>query len=146
MCVWRCNTLKITVITTKYSSWQPCCLKFSSPVVTISITRFNVRSIYLCSTYIFRYFQQISKMTNSFVMSVGLSVRPTVRPHGTTRFHWSEFRKIWYQSIFRKSAEKIPISLKPDKNNGHFAWRPQYTYDNISLSSSHDDKSFRQML
>jgi len=27
-------------------------------------------------------------------------------------------------SIFRKSVEKIQVSLKPDRNSGHFTWRP----------------------
>jgi len=26
--------------------------------------------------------------------------------------------------MFRKSAEKIQVSLKPDKDNGNVAWRP----------------------
>jgi len=36
----------------------------------------------------------------------------------------------------RKSVEKIQISLKSDKNNGHFIWRPIYIFYRISLSSS----------
>jgi hypothetical protein len=39
-------------------------------------------------------------------------------------------------SIFRKSVEKIQVSLKSDKNNGYFTWRPMYIYDYISLNSS----------
>ena len=38
--------------------------------------------------------------------------------------HWREFHEIWYLSIFRKSVEKIQVSLKPDKNNRYFTWRP----------------------
>jgi len=38
--------------------------------------------------------------------------------------------------IFRKSVEKIQVSLKYDKNNGYFTCRPMYIYGNISLSSS----------
>jgi len=37
-------------------------------------------------------------------------------PHGTTRPHWTDFRKIWCLNILRKSVEKIQISLKSDKN------------------------------
>jgi len=29
--------------------------------------------------------------------------------------HWTDFRKIWYLNIFRKSVEKIQASLKSDK-------------------------------
>jgi len=33
-------------------------------------------------------------------------------------------------------VEKIQFSLKSDKNNGHFTWRPTYIFDHISLSYS----------
>jgi hypothetical protein len=45
-------------------------------------------------------------------------------------FHWPDFHEIWYLSTFRKSVEKIQVSLKYDKNNGHFTWKPMYIYDN----------------
>ena len=34
--------------------------------------------------------------------------------------HWTDFHEIWYSSIFRKSGEKIQVSLISDKNNGYF--------------------------
>jgi len=34
--------------------------------------------------------------------------------------HWTDFSGILYLSIFRKSLEKIQVSLKSDKNNGYF--------------------------
>jgi len=41
-------------------------------------------------------------------------------------------------SIFRKSVEKIQVSLKSGKNNGRFTCRTirVYAFDHISLSSS----------
>ena len=30
-----------------------------------------------------------------------------------------DFREIWYLSIFRKSVEKIQVSLKSDKDKGY---------------------------
>jgi hypothetical protein len=42
----------------------------------------------------------------------------------------------WYLSTFRKSVDKIQVSLKSDKNNGYFTWRPTHYYDNMSLNSS----------
>jgi len=39
-------------------------------------------------------------------------------------------------SIFRKSVEKIQVSLKSDKNNRYFTWRPICIFDHISPSSS----------
>jgi hypothetical protein len=58
-------------------------------------------------------------------------LRPSVRPSfrmkqlGTQRtdFHWS-----LHLIIFRKSVEKIQVSLKPDKNDGYFTWRPIYVH------------------
>jgi len=38
--------------------------------------------------------------------------------------------------MFRKFVEKIQVSLKSDKNNGYFTWRPIYIFDHISLSFS----------
>ena len=65
---------------------------------------------------------------------------PSVRPHGTTRIHLTDFYEIWYLSIFRNSVTKIQVSLKSDKNNGYFTWRPIYIYDHFSLNSSSNEK------
>ena len=35
-------------------------------------------------------------------------------------YHWTSFCEIYYFNIVRKSAEKIQVSLKCDKNNGYF--------------------------
>jgi hypothetical protein len=32
--------------------------------------------------------------------------------------HWTSCNEILYLSVFRKSIEKIPVSLKSDRNNG----------------------------
>ena len=47
----------------------------------------------------------------------------SVRPHATTRLPLDGF---WWNLIFeffRKSVDKIQVSLKSDKNNGCFTWR-----------------------
>ena len=38
--------------------------------------------------------------------------------------HWADSHEIWYLWIFRKSVEKVQVSLKSDKNKGYFTWRP----------------------
>jgi hypothetical protein len=45
-----------------------------------------------------------------------------VCPSHMKRFgsHWTDFHEIEYLGIFRKSAEKIQVSLKSDKNNRYF--------------------------
>ena len=77
-------------------------------------------------------------MTINLVMcdypSVRVSVRPSVRPHGTTRSHWKDFQETWYLSILRKPVQKIQVSLKFGKHNGYFTWRPRYIFDHISLN------------
>jgi len=49
------------------------------------------------------------------------------------KFHWTDFHEISYVTIFRKSAEKFQISLKSDKNNGHYSMTSVEFYDYISL-------------
>jgi len=44
---------------------------------------------------------------------------------------WTDFHEILYLSIFRKFVEKIQVSLKSDKNNEYFTWRPIYIFDHI---------------
>ena len=83
---------------------------------------------------------KLRKVTISFVMSVRLSVR--MKQLGS---HQMDFHEILYLSIFRKYIEKIEVSLKYDKNNGHFASRTMYIFHQISLSSW-NDKYFREML
>jgi len=48
-----------------------------------------------------------------------------------------------YINTFRKSAEKIPGSLKSNMNNGYFTWRPKYVFGPISLGSSYNEKCFQ---
>jgi len=48
----------------------------------------------------------------------------SVCPYGTTRSPWTDFHEISYLSVFRKSVEKIDVSLKSDKHNRNFTWRP----------------------
>ena len=76
-------------------------------------------------------FAKLHKATISFVMSVCSSVR--IEQLGS---HWTDFHEIWYMSIFRKSVEKIQVSLRSDKNSGYFIRSPIHIFDNISLSSS----------
>jgi hypothetical protein len=60
--------------------------------------------------------------------------------------HWMDFHEIWYLSIFLKSVEKTQVSLKSDKNNEYFTWRPTYIYGDISLNFSYNEKGFGQTL
>jgi hypothetical protein len=44
-------------------------------------------------------------------MSVCLSVRPSVHVEQLGS-HWTDFYEIWYLSIFKKSVDKMQVSLK----------------------------------
>ena len=43
--------------------------------------------------------------------------------HGS---HWTDFHEILYLS-FRKSVQKLQVTLKSNKNNGYFTWRHLHT-------------------
>jgi len=60
--------------------------------------------------------------------------------------HWTDFHRIWYLSINRKSVDTIPVSLQSANNNRYFTCRPIYIFYHISLSSSQNEKCFRQKL
>jgi hypothetical protein len=50
--------------------------------------------------------------------------------------HLTDFHEILYLSIFQSSEEEIQVSLKSDKNSGHFTLRTTYIFDQTLLSSS----------
>ena len=64
--------------------------------------------------------------------------------------HSMDFHEIWYSSIFWKYVQKIQVSLKSDKNNGHFTWRSICIFDHISLilprMRNVSDKIYRESL
>jgi hypothetical protein len=50
--------------------------------------------------------------------------------------NWTDFCEIWHLNIFQKSVSKIRVTLKFDKCNRYFMWRPVYICDYILLISS----------
>jgi hypothetical protein len=71
--------------------------------------------------------RKIVKMRKSTVSYI-MSVRFSVCPHWT-RPHSADFHEIRYLNIFRKSAEKIQLSLKYDNNYVYFTSRYMQTYN-----------------
>ena len=70
-------------------------------------------------------FSRVSKNCSKLLLlSSYLSLRPSVRRHGTTWLQLKELSWTWYFSIFRKSAEEIQVSLQSDKSNVYFIRRP----------------------
>ena len=88
---------------------------------------------------------KLRNVTVSFIMSVSTSVRPLVCMEQLCS-HRPDFHEILYWNIFRKYVQKIQVSLKSDKNNGHFTWRPiNIFFYHISFNSSYSEKYFRQI-
>jgi len=69
------------------------------------------------------------KNCESFIMSAHLSAR--MEQLGS---HWMNFHIILYLRIFRKSVEKIQVSLKSNKNNSSTLHEDRYTFLIISHS------------
>jgi len=77
-------------------------------------------------------FAKLRKATISVVF-ICLSVRLSPRKNSAPNGHLMKF-DIWV--FLGKSIRKIQLSLKYDKNNRHFTWRPVYIYDSPSLNYS----------
>ena len=65
-----------------------------------------------------------------------LSAFAKFKKKGEHSSRWTDFHEIWYVRIILKSFEKMQDSLKSDKNNRYFTWRPTYIYDKNSPNSS----------
>jgi len=92
----------------------------------------------MSSLPLFRRVHKIAK-SDYYLLHVCLSVRI-----GQLGSHWTDFHEVWYLCFFRKSVEKIQVSLKSvekiqvslkfvekiqvsltsDNNNGYFTWKP----------------------
>ena len=80
-------------------------------------------------------FAGLPKDTVSFLhICLCLSVRPSTWNNSAPTGRIFMKFDIWL--FFRKSVDKIQVSLKSGKNNRYFTWRPIYIFNNISLNSS----------
>jgi hypothetical protein len=96
-----------------------------------------------CKNWILAALENLRKATTRFVC-------PSARPPAPPPPAWNNsaptgriFMKfgIW---VFSESVAKIQVSLKCDKNNGNFTWKPMYIHDNISLIFSQNERCFRE--
>ena len=109
------------------------------------ITKKLIENLYVPHEVVFCHnFSRVRKLrkTASCVVTVclSLSVPPSLRPCVCVSVrmkqlisHWTDFHTISYLNVFRKSVEKIHVSLQFDKNNWYFTYRPMYNYESISL-------------
>jgi len=61
----------------------------------------------------------LAKLRKATISFYHVSARPSVRMEQLGS-HWTDFREILHLSFFRKSVDKIQVSLKSDKKKGHF--------------------------
>ena len=74
-------------------------------------------------------FPEFLKATFRFIVAVHPSV--WMDQHIS---HWVDFHEVWcLRWFFWKSYEKIQVSLKYDKNNRYFTWKPLYSCDKDKL-------------
>ena len=77
-------------------------------------------------------FAKLRKVTIKLVMSL----RSSVRSHGTTRLPTGRFsRKLIFEYFLNICWENSSF-IKIGQKNGHFTWRPIYIFYHISLNSS----------
>jgi hypothetical protein len=88
--------------------------------------------------------RRIRKIAKSFITSVSPPLRPSVRPHGTTRLPPVGFSWLLIFEYFLKFCSENQAPLTPDKDNGYFTWRRKCIYGNICLGSSYNEKYYRQ--
>ena len=82
--------------------------------------------------FVFHFSSALTKLRKAAVIFV-TSVRPSVWYLSTATGRI--FHERLDLNIFRKSIEKIQVSLKSDKHDGYFTCRPIHFLDHISLSS-----------
>ena len=68
------------------------------------------------------HFWERSQNSEKRLLVSCMSVRPSIRRE-QLGYHWTDFHEIWYLSIFRKTVEKIQVSLQSENNKGYFTWR-----------------------
>ena len=77
----------------------------------------------LCDVWIEFFLARSQNCEKRLLSSLCLSVCPSDYMEQLC-FHCIDCHKIWYLRIFRKPLHRIQVSLKSDKNKGHFTWRP----------------------
>jgi hypothetical protein len=104
----------------------------------------KIRQFCPCKCPVYIFLGEFAKFRKANI-SLDMSVRLSAWKIGS---HLKDFREICYLSIFRKYVEKIQVSLKSDRSNGYFTWRPMYVFDHISVNSCYmrkfSDKSCRE--
>ena len=123
-------------------TWRKSVRQWRHTIINICCCYFKGFS---CSWRHTAFFSRVRKIAKKRLLSSSclscclcISVRPSVRPYGTTRLPLSEFYEISSLSIFGKFVEKIQVLLTFEDNNWYFTPRPIYIFGHISLSYSYN--------
>jgi hypothetical protein len=123
-CCYYCYYLGLmfilSMVCRSYLTWNIDIFETFDGLQTTFLSRFiSIFFIYAHTNSRFVFLGAFTKLRNASIISPWYL---SVRPHGNLGSYSTGFNEIWYLNIFRKSVEKIHVSLKFD--------------DNISLSSS----------
>jgi hypothetical protein len=115
---------------------------WGSALLLHSIVVHTVSDILYMSALLLKFYEKwpitLINISASFVgvlEIIFMSGRPSLSMEqlGSNR---TDFNEIWNLRTFRKFVDIFQVSLRSDKNNGWFTWRPMYIYGNILLSCS----------
>ena len=110
-----------------YSNERSVCIIEIARLNSLTTVSFSRRILkHPVSALVSGAFVKLRKATISFVMSLSVLVSSRIEQIGS---HWIDFHWLWYLSIFAKSVEKIQDSLRSNKNNKSFTWRPINIFD-----------------
>jgi hypothetical protein len=97
-----------------------------------------VHLIWNCAANAEQLLGVFAKLRKRLLASSCLSLCPSVHMQQLGS-HWTDFNEIRNLSIFQKSVERIQVSSKSDKNNGHFTRRTIYWRTPVSTGNTFQD-------
>ena len=121
--------------------WNPV-VTICTASLTFSNSRFCPHSVFVCFVWIWEQtaiislysinwlvFTRVRKISKSDYQRRHVCPSVCMEQLG---LHWMDFHEIRYMSIFRKSVEKIQVSLQCHKTARYCTWSPIYIYDHLS--------------
>jgi hypothetical protein len=100
-------------------TYSSCIVQFLSLYGSCSVSVFS--SVLVLDCFPLEHFRDVRNIAKNdcYLHHVCLSVCLPI--HMENLFsHWTDFHKIMYSSMLRKSVEETQVSFKSDKNNGYF--------------------------
>jgi len=123
---WVVKLMMMMMMVMKLMIWYYLNISFEYEINS----RYLINIIYFEITWITRIFRRVRKIAKSdyWLCHICPSVLLPVRLEQLD-FHWRNTLENLCLRIFPKSFDRIQVSLKSDKNNGYFVWRPIHIYE-----------------